>query len=49
MLVDGPFIQSQKSLELKFCGSRNQRLIDLKQTRAQGSVVLWQAPTWDVE
>ena len=49
VLVDGPFIQSQKSLELKFCGSRNQRLIDLKQTRAQGRVVLWQPPTWDVE
>lgn len=49
VLVDGPFIQSQKSLELKFCGSRNQRLIDMKQTRAQGSVVLWQPPTWDVE
>lgn len=49
VLVDGPFIQSQKSLELKFCGSRNQRLIDMKQTRAQGSMVLWQPPTWDVE
>ena len=48
VLVDGPFILAQRSLELKFCGSRNQRLIDLKKTREAGQVVLWQAPTWDV-
>lgn len=48
VLVDGPFILSQRSLELKFCGSPNQRLIDLKATRLKGSVTLWQPPTWDV-
>lgn len=48
VLVDGPFILAQKSLELKFCGSRNQRLIDLKKTREMGVVTLWQAPSWDV-
>lgn len=48
VLVDGPFILSQRSLELKFCGSRNQRLIDVKATRAEGRIVLWQPPTWDV-
>ena len=48
VLVDGPFILAQKSLELKFCGSRNQRLIDLKKTRETGVVTLWQAPSWDV-
>ena len=48
VLVDGPFIQAQKSLELKFCGSRNQRLIDVKKSLAAGKVVLWQAPSWDV-
>ncbi len=47
VLVDGPFILAQKSLELKFCGSRNQRLIDLKKTRETGVVTLWQAPSWD--
>lgn len=28
-LVDGPFLLEQKSLELKFRGSRNQRIIDV--------------------
>ena len=48
VLVDGPFILAQKSLELKFCGSRNQRLIDVKKTRQAGQVTLWQPDTWDV-
>ena len=48
VLVDGPFILAQKSLELKFCGSRNQRLIDVKKTRKNGQVTLWQPDTWDV-
>ena len=48
VLVDGPFILAQRSLELKFCGSRNQRLINVPQSLAAGEVVLWQAPSWDV-
>ncbi|MGN1020751.1 MAG: anaerobic ribonucleoside-triphosphate reductase activating protein [Aristaeellaceae bacterium] len=48
VLVDGPFILAQRSLELKFCGSRNQRLIDVKKTRQTGAVTLWQPATWDV-
>ena len=46
VLVDGPFIQSQRSLELKYCGSRNQRLIDVKASLASGQVVIWQPPVW---
>lgn len=30
VLVDGPFIESQKDLELKFRGSKNQRILRLK-------------------
>ncbi len=28
ILIDGPFIESQRSIELKFRGSRNQRILD---------------------
>jgi len=46
VLVDGPFILAQRSLELDFCGSKNQRLIDMNETRRQGKVVLWTQPEW---
>ena len=39
VLVDGPFIQDQRSLELTFCGSRNQRIIDVHQSLAAGTAV----------
>lgn len=41
VLVDGPFVESLKSLSLKWCGSANQRLIDVPATRAAGRVVEW--------
>lgn len=43
VLVDGPFVQTKKSLGLKYRGSSNQRLIDMKATREQGTPVLWSA------
>lgn len=46
VLVDGPFILAERSLELKFCGSRNQRLIDVQKTLASGSLVLWTPASW---
>lgn len=39
VLVDGPFLLSQRTLELRFRGSRNQRLIDVPASLATGSVV----------
>lgn len=42
LLIDGPFIEEQKDLELRFRGSENQRLIDMGRTRACGRVVLWE-------
>lgn len=38
VLVDGPFVEEQKSLSLKFKGSSNQRVIDMKKYRANGVV-----------
>lgn len=46
VLVDGPFVSSLKSLGLKWCGSSNQRLVDVPATRAAGEVVTWQPPTF---
>lgn len=40
ILVDGRFVEEKKNLCLKFRGSENQRIIDMKQTRKQGRVVL---------
>ena len=40
VLVDGPFIQEERDLRIKFRGSRNQRLIDMKKTRECGTIVL---------
>ena len=42
VLVDGPFIEAKKNLNLQFRGSENQRIIDMNRTRAAGQVVLWQ-------
>jgi anaerobic ribonucleoside-triphosphate reductase activating protein len=44
--VDGPFIQAQRSLDLTFRGSRNQRLIDLNATRQTGDMALWAPRQW---
>lgn len=40
LLIDGPFLQERKDLELRFRGSGNQRLIDLAETRRTGRLAL---------
>ena len=42
VLVDGPFLLAERSLELKFKGSRNQRTIDVKKSLEKGEIVLWE-------
>lgn len=39
VLVDGPFIQEQRSLNIKWRGSRNQRLIDVPRSLKAGAAV----------
>ena len=41
VLVDGPFILEKKDLMLRFRGSSNQRLIDVKASLQSGTTVLW--------
>lgn len=45
VLVDGPFVEEKKNLNLRFRGSENQRLIDIPATLKAGKVILWQDET----
>ena len=40
VIVDGPFVQSLHDWKLKYTGSSNQRIIDVKRTLAQGELAL---------
>ena len=42
LLVDGPYLEAERDLSLRFRGSANQRVIDLKKTKEHGTVVLYQ-------
>ncbi|MBQ8568256.1 MAG: anaerobic ribonucleoside-triphosphate reductase activating protein [Oscillospiraceae bacterium] len=41
ILVDGEFILEQKNISLRFRGSENQRIIDVKKSLRNGFTVLW--------
>lgn len=41
VLVDGPFLEERRNLSLRFRGSENQRLLDLRKTLSTGKPVLW--------
>jgi len=41
VLVDGRFVMAERNLSLLFRGSSNQRLIDMKETRKQNKIVLF--------
>lgn len=42
VVVDGLFIAAQRDISLRFRGSHNQRVIDVKASLNQGKPVLWQ-------
>ena len=46
ILIDGPFVQAEKSLELSFRGSRNQRILDVPQSLAAQKPVWTTSPRW---
>ena len=46
ILIDGPFLLSQKSLEIAFRGSRNQRILDAKKSLAAGKAVETTSKRW---
>ncbi len=46
VLVDGPFLLAERSLELLYKGSKNQRTIDMNLTRAGDGIVLYTQPEW---
>ena len=40
VLVDGRFVLEEKDIALHFRGSRNQRILDMRETRLRGEIVL---------
>ena len=42
MLVDGQFVDEKRNPKLKWCGSSNQRVIDVQKTLKKGEIVLFE-------
>ena len=49
VLIDGPFVQAEKSLELNFRGSRNQRILDVPASLAAGEAIPMPPGRWTGE
>lgn len=41
VLVDGRYIDSQRDIILKWCGSKNQHVIDIQKSLQKGKLILW--------
>ncbi len=46
VLIDGPYLAAERSLELSFRGSRNQRILNVQESLARGEAVLMTTPRW---
>lgn len=46
VLVDGPYLAHERSLDLLYRGSKNQRLIDMPASLAAGEIVPYALPEW---
>ncbi len=46
ILIDGPFLLSEKSLEIAFRGSKNQRILDVPKSLATGMAVETTSKRW---
>jgi len=42
VLVDGEFQLDKKNISLQFCGSENQRIIDVKASLKENAIILWE-------
>ena len=47
VLVDGKFVKSLRTLDIKFRGSSNQRVIDVQQSLTQNNVILETSDRWN--
>ena len=43
VLIDGKYMDDERDLNLKWCGSKNQRVIDVQKSLLNGEIVLWTA------
>lgn len=41
VLVDGKYIESERDITLKWCGSKNQKVIDIQKSLKEGKMILW--------
>ena len=46
VLIDGPYIDAKRNLDIRFKGSENQRIIDVPASLAAGTVILKEDGRW---